>query len=163
MPFNQSGIFKATPIAWGIRESDKSNSVAISIEWIPEEVFDEDRKEFIKFENPDGLTVAGDIWIVGKEGNYIKQNIQQTMVDTLGWSGDFKDFEEDGTFKPPRCQITVEWDTYRGGSYKVLWVNPLGGGSGHIAKVSSSALANLSDKFGDSFKQIIKGEEPTPF
>lgn len=169
MAFDREGTFNATPIAWGIRESKHSESVAVSIEWIPYEVLEEKIvdgekiEEFVPYENDNGDTVQGDIWIVGKEGNIIRSNVEQTMKDTLGWSGNFEDLEEDGDFKPPKCQIDVEKDTYKGVKYKVNWVNPLGGGSRKLNKPGQGSTKGLADKFGDNIKRAMEGQDEVPF
>lgn len=162
--FDREGTFNAKPIAWGVRTSEKTQSVGITIDWIPYELMDKESGGFSPFENPDGLTVSGDIWIVKKNGDYNKLAIQRTMVDALGWSGEFDDFLEDGKFNPPKCQISVELNEYKGKvSYKVAWVNPLGGGDYTPAKAGAEVISELSEKFGNNMKQIINSEEPTPF
>lgn len=170
MAFKDVGTFIAKPVSWGTREGQKSESVAISIEWIPEEIFEEGKEEgdpgkFVPYENTSGETVVGDIWIFGADGTPIKSAIQQTMKDTLGWSGEFEDLEPGGKFKPPRCQITVEMDTYKGiTNCKVAWVNPIGGRP--IKKPDQLTEENtktLKSKYGDNIQQIMRGDEPTPF
>ncbi len=171
MAFDQEGTFNAKPIAWGIFESQSSESVAVSIEWIPEEILveimdektDETTKEFVPFDNKEGNTVSGEIWIIGKTGKILETAVQQTMKDTLGWSGEFSDLEEGGNFKPPSCQITVEKDTYKGVKYKVKWVNPIGGGTQKPKKLSNEVATSLSKKFGNNIKQVMGGQEQTPF
>lgn len=163
MAFDREGVFNAKPVDWGLNPSKTSQACALNIQWRPYEVLDDGLKKFVEFDNPEGLTVYSNTWFIKKDGSINELTVQRTMVDTLKWSGEISDFDDIEKFKPPDCQIEVEKDEYKDKlRYVVSWVNPLGGGEYKPARADSSALADISDKFGDNIKRAMKGEKQTP-
>lgn len=155
----QPGKYRAEPLSWGIKRSERTQSISINIQWLPDEYYDESKGEWLPWDHG-GNHVEGDIWIRGREGDWTQQ--LKVANEVLGWSGEFKQLKAGSGWKPPRCQIEVEADEYKGNvRMKVAWVRNLDGSgpAGGNSRLAEDELDELEAELGDSVKAALNGKK----
>ena len=155
------GRYKAFAQSWGMTPSSKSGSSsrALNVEWVPFAWWSPGKAEWQDWSNPEARTVSGNLWLIGKNGQFIKRSIE-TLRDVMGYTGkDFSDFADTSKWTPNRCQITVEPDEYNEKvRLRVAWINSLEGGGGWHA--GADDLKVMQDKFGGAFGKAMANEPP---
>ena len=117
---DREGIFKARLLEWNVKPSEKSQAVAISIEF---HILDQlDGNDWISWERYEDHSVWGDFYVVKSDGQINTGPVEQ-LAQSIGWNGDFNAVNND----PPDTvvQITVKEDEYDGKiRYRAQWINP---------------------------------------
>lgn len=155
---DRTGIFKAQPVRWLVKNSAHSASVAIAIEFVI--ISQLDGSEWASWAEYEEHRVWGDFWIIGREG---KPNIQkcEQLAAALGWSGQLRDVVAGG---PPPCivQVTVKENVYEGKtSFRVDWIEPedyvpTGGGA------DADEIDALDNRFGSLLRAAVAGKTKAP-
>jgi hypothetical protein len=116
---DREGVFKATPMQWGINNSENSQSVALVVVYRILAQFDAgDWQDWAEYEDHQ---ITGYHYIVKRDGQ-VNTTTVDNLVQSIGWDGNL-----DLSAGPPEvvCQITTENEEYNGkSSLKVKWLNP---------------------------------------
>lgn len=144
MNLDREGIFKARPVAWFIRQSENTQSVAVVIEYlVTAQLVDGDWLDWTQYEPH---KVWGNHFVVKRDGSANVSTVKQ-LAEAIGWRGSLKQITDE---TPPDCivQVAVKPNVYEGKTtYRVEWVNPedyvpTGGGA------STDAVDKLELRFG---------------
>jgi hypothetical protein len=113
------GVFKATPTAWGLQDSQNTQSVALVVTFkILEKLEGGGWEDWSAYEDQE---ITGWFYIVKKDGGVNAATVEN-LVKSIGWDGnlDLSAGPQDIT-----CQITTANEEYNGKvRLKVQWLNP---------------------------------------
>ena len=140
---DREGIFKARLLEWNVKPSEKSQAVAISIEF---HILDQlDGNDWISWERYEDHSVWGDFYVVKSDGQINTGPVEQ-LAQSIGWNGDFSAVNSD----PPDTvvQITVKEDEYDGKiRYRAQWINP-GDFTPRPAAATAEKVTELNSRYG---------------
>lgn len=119
---DRTGIFKVRPLAWKVKTFEGKTSVAVSIDFVVVAELHDD--EWFDWSNFEEHHVAGDYWVVKKDGTPNVETIQQ-LANALGWNGSLADVVSKDPPKHVVVQVTIKDEVYNGKTYfKAGWMNP---------------------------------------
>ncbi|MEY4783696.1 MAG: hypothetical protein RIR41_1631, partial [Pseudomonadota bacterium] len=146
MKLERAGVFLADLVSWRVKESTKTSSVGVAIEFrATDELFGDEWSPM----SP--ATAFGDFWVIGKDGA-INQRKVDSLRRSIGWTGRFGDIVGD----PPsvRVRIKVEPEDYQGKTYwKVRYVDPAVSDNEDAEKPAD--VAKLDEQFGSKLQQAM--------
>lgn len=146
---DRTGNFRLRVKDVKIRDTDKSQAVAIGFDFEVESQWDPSTKTWGQ-QWPEGNTVPGDVWIVAKDGGPNEANVKR-LVECLGWDGDFDNIHE---MVDRVCSGTVDAEEYNGKTrYRVEWVNSYQSTPGGKA-ASSESVAKIKSTVGERVRAI---------
>ena len=144
---DREGIFKAQLLDWNVKPSEKSQAVAISIEF---HVLDQlDGNDWISWEKYQDHSVWGDFYVIKSDGQ-INTPIVEQLAQSIRWNGDFNAVNSD----PPDIvvQITVKEDEYDGKiRYRAQWINP-----GDFTQRSPAATAEKVTELNSRYGSLLR-------
>ena len=157
---DREGIFKAAPMAWSVQTNEKTQSVAVNIDFQILEQLDGD--QWVSWAEYEPHSVSGWFYVVKKDGTINDTQVEQ-LVKSLGWDGDLRLV----TGAPPNvvAQVNVKADDYDNKrTYKVAWINPedytpSAGG------VDDNTLNDLQNRYGSLLRACassVKGKGGPP-
>ena len=156
MKLERPGVFLADLVSWRVKESTKTSSVAVAIEFTAtDELFGDEWSPITP------ATVFGDFWVIGTDGA-VNQRKADSLKRAIGWTGRFSDV----VGQPPaiRVRLKVEPEDYKGKTYfKVRWIDPAVADSEDAEKPAD--VAKLDEQFGSKLQQAMarKGKpDPKP-
>lgn len=119
MMLQYEGIYKARPLSWGLKPSERSKSQAVAIEFLITARFDSGNwEDLTQYEDQ---TITGFFYIVKKDGT-VNTTQMRALAESLGWDGNPQDLLN----SPPDvvCQVTVKNEEFDGKTrLKVQWIN----------------------------------------
>lgn len=143
LKLDRPGIFKAKPFAWFVRNSEQSQSVSISIEFVILEQLD--GTEWADWSQYEEHSIIGDFWVVKKDGS-INVNAVENLVEAVGWDCNLTSVA--GPAPDVVVQITVQEEEYRGNTrLKVAWLNP-GDFTPRPQSAAPEQVQQLQSRFG---------------
>lgn len=150
---DREGIFKALPVSWCVKTSEKTASVAISIQFaILAQLNGNEWDDWGGYAEHQCL---GDFYIVKRDGS-VNQGPVEQLAASLGWTGDLRVVAAE---PPPQTivQITVKADTYEGKTrYRAEWINP-GDYIPQAAGASAESVGQLQTQFGSLLRAAAAG------
>lgn len=148
---DRAGIFRAEITDYGLRDTDKSQSVAVSIRAVLTECFHEGEWHDWR---PYNMHASGDLWIIGKEGNVFDEKVQ-SIVRHAGWDGTIESIVNH-TWQPTPCQVSTEADTDKKGTtrYRIGFVNDFHRTPGQVSSVGAKKAAALAARFGAPLRAL---------
>ena len=151
---DRPGRFRADSTVVGLLPGKGSNSVAAVFDFTILEMWDEQNQTWILWANY-GQTIRGFPNIIQTNGD-VNQKSVESLMRSMGWSGNVEELVEGTGWKPQPCQITVEKQTFNGvESLKVNWINEwnsIGGGGLKVA--DASGVKALAAKHGAKLRAI---------
>lgn len=158
---NQEGVTKARPIQWKVWNPPGKNSVAISILFQVEAMYDTDTGEWTDWRDYD-VQIAGSFWVIGKDGKPLVKKVEQ-LANLLGWNGDLMQIVET---RPPNIvlQVTSKEDSYEGKlRYRADWIDhedadPTGQGGG----ATPEQVQAIATQFGSLLRAAASGGRKPP-
>lgn len=106
----QEGLFRGFILTWGLKEFDSGSICAKMKVQLTEAMID---GEWVDWSDA-GLSVWGDIWVVGKDGNLNERNCND-LIRSVGWDGDFDTVVKGDLNGLNQFQLRVKCETGRDG------------------------------------------------
>jgi hypothetical protein len=148
------GVFKATPTAWGLQDSQNTQSVALVVTFkILEQFADGGWQDWREYEDHE---ITGWFYIVKKDGGVNTATVEN-LVKSIGWDGnlDLSAGPQDIT-----CQITTANEEYNGKTtLKVQWLNP-GDYTPGIKTVDPAKASDLQRRYGSQMRAAAAAAKP---
>lgn len=152
---DRAGIFRARPLSWRMRNSDSSQAVAVSMEFLILEQLD--GSKWASWSEYEEHNVYGDYYVVKKDGS-VNATIVEQLVISLGWSGDLRDLAK--AVPDVVVQITVKADEWGGQTrFKAEWLNP-GDYVPQSNAASTGSLDAAQARFGSLLRAAAAGAKP---
>ena len=149
---DREGIFRAEIVDYGLRDTDKSQSVAVSVRVNLTEHFHEG--EWLPWPKDNEMQASGDIWIIGKDGKMFDDKVQ-SLVKYAGWDGTFESIVNH-TWVPTPCQVSTEADTDKKGNtrYRVGFLNDYSRTPGQVGTVGADKAKELAARYGAPLRAL---------
>jgi len=152
---DREGVFKATPMQWGINNSENSQSVALVVVYRILAQFDAgDWQDWSEYEDHQ---ITGYHYIVKRDGQ-VNTTTVDNLVQSIGWDGNL-----DLSAGPPEvvCQITTENEEYNGkSSLKVKWLNPENFAPGPKT-ADAATVKQLAARYGSQLRAAAAAKPKT--
>lgn len=151
---DREGVFKATPMQWGINGSDNSQSVALVVVYRILAQFD--AGEWADWSEYEDHQITGYHYIVKRDGQ-VNTTTVNNLVESIGWDGNL-----DTSAGPPDvvCQITAANEEYNGQSrIKVQWLNPENFAPGPKT-ADPATVKQLAARYGSQLRAAAAAAKP---
>jgi hypothetical protein len=150
IPCDREGIFRGKIEGYGLRDADKTSSLAVTLQVRLTELWDGDHwEEWSQYD----MEATGDIWIIKKDGTP-NENGVRSLVENAGWDASI-DSVYGQTWQPTPVQVVVKRDDYKGEvRFRIEFVNTYDRTPGAVSTVSSDKARELSSQHGAALRAI---------
>lgn len=148
------GVFKATPTAWGLQDSQNTQSVALVVTFKVLEKFEGGAwEDWRAYEDQE---ITGYFYIIKKDGAVNAATVEN-LVKSIGWDGNL---DLSGGPQDIVCQITTANEEYNGKTrLKVQWLNP-GDYTPGIKSVDPAKASDLQRRYGSQMRAAAAAANP---
>lgn len=130
------GKFRCKPVERWVQTA-KTGTIGAGIRFVITHYYNPNKKDW--FDCSDKYMMLDHVFWIYKADNSPIQFYIDALKNSIAWSGDILDFSLSIEEWPmPVCEIETANEDYNGKTrLRVKWLNPLGGKSGHAARVGS--------------------------
>lgn len=153
MECDREGSFRGEAVSYGLWNPGGKKSTAISMTIRVTEFFNHESKEWENWREYE-MDVEGDVWIIGKEGKLIENNVK-SICEHLGWNGDLVSIN-DRSWEPKPFGFTTQADEYNGRvRYKLNFINSFDfSPSGGAKTIEPDMAKSLNQQYGAQLRAL---------